>query len=363
MSPKRGYGSGSLRERRPGVWEVRAGRRSLTVHGGRKQAERELSKLVALVGVTRAVDTNRTFGELIDARLAIADIATRTRIAYEAALEHLPTNFRTRKTHSLTVADFDRLYHDLHRQGVGVPTIRKLHAVLSSACAEGLRWRWLDHHPARGARIPKTQRRTMRIPTQHEIRALVDTAASDVQLSAWLRVMLATGARRSEVLALRWTDLDLPAAEVTITHALDLDSTLKTTKTGRARSVKLDAATIDALATWAIQQAQIAHKADTTITPAAFVFSNAANGNTPWRPEGASQRFKRLCERANVGHIRVHDLRHAHASYLLALGHDLATISRRLGHADPSTTARIYAHALEATDQAAAESIGRMLDS
>lgn len=95
------------------------------------------------------------------------------------------------------------------------------------------------------------------------------------------------------------------------------------------------------------------------LSPRAFVWPHPHDlaGLRPWPPNMVTGAFRRLCEEVGVT-ARLHDLRHASASQLLAAGVDVRTVAGRLGHASPSTTLSIYAHWVPAADRAAADVAG-----
>ncbi len=358
---RRSYGSGSKREVRPGVWELRVAGRSKTVRGGVKAAEQALAKFVTEAG-NRPSYGGETLGELIDQWLPHAAVQSSTRATYTYALAHLPATMRSVKLSALTVRHFDRLYAQLAAAGIGVNTIRKLHTALSSALTEAIRWQWLAHNPARGARRPALPARNITTPSEAALTLLLATAAAeDLQAGVWLRLALACGARRGEVLALRWSNIDLKGGSVKIDESLEEDRTVKSTKTNNVRTVALDAATVAELKRWKTGQRERAIGAGGRLVRDPFVLSAAADSGTPWRPDGATQRFRRLCERADVTGVRLNDLRHAHASMLLRAGVDVVTVAHRLGHASPTTTLRQYAHVLDGADRAAAETFARAM--
>jgi integrase len=357
----RAYGSGSKRERRPGVWEIRAAGRSETVRGTAKDAERALARLVTLTGA-RSVDVHGvTLDELLVKWLDSAPLARNTRSSYETALAHLPGRFRALKLERLSIADFDRLYRDLERRGTGIPTIRKLHTALSSALTEAVRWRWIAMHPARGARLPATSEPVAAEPDVELLRRILDTAsANDIQAGVWIRLSLGTGGRRSEVLALRWPQVDLRHDTITIAASLEKDRTRKITKTKRSvRTIPIDPDLVAELHSWRAAQLERALAVGVKLPKDAYVLSNAPDSMTPWRPDGASQRFRRLAARCDAGDITINDLRHAYASMLLRDGVDIVTVSQLLGHARTSTTLNIYAHVIAGADRRAADVIRR----
>lgn len=362
MAP-RGYGSGSLREKRPGVWELRFAGRSRTVAGGRKEAERALAAMVVSGSSRRPPEVGMTVGRLLDEWLPTARLARSTRETYIAALRHLPPATRKMKLSALDLRTFDRLYADLERSGVSVHQIRKLHTVLSAALSEAIRWGYLSHHPARGARLPELARRNVNVPAGDTLARLLTAARDDPQAGVWLRLALATGARRGEVLALRWSTVDLDAGTVEVVGSLEEDRTTKVTKTNRERSIALDPGTVAALREWRALQVATALEVGVKAPRTCFVLSNALDGSVPWRPDGATQRFRRLRERAGVPHVRLHDLRHANASFMLRNGVDPVTAANRLGHSRPTTTLDVYGWVLDGADKAAADTIGRMFGS
>jgi integrase len=93
-----------------------------------------------------------------------------------------------------------------------------------------------------------------------------------------------------------------------------------------------------------------------------FVFSRTIDGERPLDPANVTAAFRRVCERQRVTGVRLHDLRHAHATQLLAAGVPVRTVSGRLGHANAMTTLNVYAHALEESDERAAQVIGEIVD-
>jgi len=172
--------------------------------------------------------------------------------------------------------------------------------------------------------------------------------------------------RRGEACGLRWTDIDVDAATLVVQRAVVVvrgeGLYEKDTKTHASRRIALDQVTIEALVGHRREMDERAATCGVELAPDAFVFSHAPDGARPWRPENVSSAFTRVRTRAGLEHVRLHDLRHMHATQLLAAGVPVRTVSGRLGHANAATTLNVYGHFLEASDRQAAAVIGELLD-
>jgi integrase len=186
----------------------------------------------------------------------------------------------------------------------------------------------------------------------------------DADFGTMLRVIAATGARRGEVCALRWSDLDTQAGALTIRRSLAAvvgGPIEKDTKTHAARRIALDKATLAALASHRATAVERAAVGGFSFDVNSFMFTSA-NGVSPVHPDALTSVFRRLCDKLGLKGVRLHDLRHLHATQLLAAGVPVRTVSGRLGHANAATTLNVYAHFLEASDRDAADVIGGLLD-
>jgi integrase len=265
----------------------------------------------------------------------------------------------------LEPADLDAFYAALRTQkGLAPATVRQVHAVIRRALRQGVIWKWLPSNPAALASPGRMDAEEHTPPLPAAVLRLIDagTDSRSPDLGMFLRLAAATGARRGELCALRWSNLagDELRIERAVIELADGSTVERSTKTKKPRRVRLDPETVEALeahrAAWAARLALLGEK----LGPDAHMFSTAADASTAMRPATMTQAFRRVRARAGVGG-RLHDLRHFHATQLLSEGTPVKTVSARLGHANASTTLRIYAHALEADDQAAAATIGRTL--
>jgi integrase len=241
--------------------------------------------------------------------------------------------------------------------------VRHVHAVIRSMLEQGMKWGWLTTNPATRATPPKLRRKPIRPPVPDDVLALI--AAADPDLACYLRLAAVTGARRGEMCALRWSDLDAFAGTLSITRAVvgrrNDEVAEKSTKTAVGRTIALDKGTIMALLDHRQRCIDRALECDADVADDAFMFSPEPDGSRPWRPDGITLAFGRLRGRLPLKTVRLHDLRHAAATQMLAAGVPVPIVSGRLGHASAATTMSTYAHWIAKGDEAAADVLGDLL--
>jgi integrase len=358
---------GTMRQRRPGVWQIRVsagfdsqGRRRVvteTFHGSERAAATRMARIVTQVDkgdVPNAV----TLGQILDDYMGRDTLARSTRDKCTFALKHLPPAWRRRRVDKITSRDIQNLYTSLRQDGVSASTVRSLHETCRAAVNLVVRLGDLDRNPFTNATPPPPPRSRATAPDLDIIHRLRTEAARNPLHAVLFEVALMTGARRAEVLALRWSALR--GDRLTISEALEVDGTLKTTKTGQTRVVTVPASTVAIIQAWQDTQRQIALECAVPLAPDPFLVSSEPDGSVPWRPSSATQLFSRLRARAGVGPVRLHDLRHGAASQLLAGGMDAVSVAARLGHADPRTTMRIYGHVIVGRDRDASQMLDNL---
>ena len=310
-----------------------------------------------------------TIAELFDAWLAHADgrLEVATMVGYRSVVRQLVPLVGARDVRQLTAADLDRLYGHLLAGGRSSRTVHRHHRVLHAALRQAVRWEWLSSNPADSSTPPPLRRRRIRPPEAADVRRLIDAAerSKTPDLAIALRILVATGMRRGELCGLRWREVDLDAGALRIEGSVvhgEVGIIEKDTKTGDARRLSLDAGTVAVLRCHREVSETRASDAGCALVPEAFVLSDAPDGRRPWRPNRLTQSFARLRSPLGLEGVRLHDLRHFQATVLIAAGVDVRTVAGRLGHADPSTTLRIYAAFMEPADRAAARVVEATLD-
>ena len=371
---------GGLREKTPGVWEVRfeagrdplTGRRrqvSRTVRGTKRDAQQVLNALVADADAGRVSSSTATFRQLADEWLALAggDLSPTTLRRYRGLLDKriLPA-LGARPIHSIRPNELDRLYQGLvNEAGLAPGSVRQVHAVIRRAFRQALRWGWVASNPAALATPPRATRSNLSPPEPDQVLALIERAsATEPAFGRFLHIATATGARRGEVCALRWRSLDLDHGTLTLERSIiEVPGGLaeKDTKTHASRRIALDAHTLAVFEEQRRDALRLAAQAESTLTESSYVFSFEPDGLVPWAPDYVTKRFQTLRSSLGYNSLRLHDLRHFAATRLLAAGVPVRTVSGRLGHANAATTLTVYAHFLAASDQDAAEVMGSLL--
>ena len=275
---------------------------------------------------------------------------------------------------SITAVDLDRLYAQL--TNVGSPggrgplakvTIRQVHMVLGKALATPNARAWCNAtspawplpHPPRHARSPE-----MKVWTPEQLRTFLDFVADDSH-GSMLRLAALTGLRRAELCGLRWQDVDLderttrrPAGDHNgrsraVSRRCEVD-------TRSRRVIDLDPVTVNVL------RAQRKHQLEERIAGGPGWVETGLVFTMPdgrgWHPDVITRAFARLVERSGLPRIRLHDLRHSHATHLLAAGTNARVTSERLGHASVAFTLDVYGHVLPGQQAEAAAAVAALVD-
>lgn len=370
--------------RRGEAWELRVflgvdpvtGRKryaNKSVRTGKREAQRMLAEMIVEAERGTLARTSATVGDLLETwfEFAAQEFSPKTVRETRGFMDrNLLPHLATVPLSKLRASEIDALYRRLQAGGAGVrplapATIRRIHGILRRALAQGVKWGWIGTNPAAASTPPRVPKADIKPPSGSELARLLQRAfEASPELACYVVLAAATGARRSEVIALRWIDLDLDGRTVDIHRGIVFgpDGLVeKDTKTHAARRVSLDARTIGLLSEHHQRMVERAAMCRMVLASDAFIFSDAADGSESWFPDSVSRSFKRLCRREGLGDVRLHDLRHFVATQLLGAGVDVRTVAGRLGHRNAATTLNVYAHFLEQTDRAAADIMGDVI--
>jgi integrase len=306
------------------------------------------------------------------------DLSPSTRIGYRNWLDSrvLPHFGRVRIS-AVTTADVERWYARL-RDGdrpLGIRSIRGCRTVLSAMFTAAVRWGYLPTSPVERARLPKAPKWTPHAPSPEQVSlrmALAD--ARDPDLGVFARMAVALGARRGELVGLRWTAVDLDDGWVRIESSVVNDdqagtgrrvagqTRVKDTKSHSARTVALDAGTVAALRAMHARHVEAALACGIAYPADAFVWRENPDGTRPRPPDRFTYDWIQVDKAAgDGGHVRFHDLRHYHGTMLVGAGVPIASVRDRLGHSSLTVT-NIYVDGRPEWDRKSADIIGAVLD-
>ena len=242
-------------------------------------------------------------------------------------------------------------------------TVRHIHASLHRALRDAVRWGWTMRNSADQADPPKRSRSsTMRTWKAEEVKAFLSHVGDDRLHTAWL-LLATTGMRRGEALGLRWDDLDLEdgwastnQSLISVGYAIELSE--PKTQRGRRR-VALDATTAAALRDHRTRQLEECMAWGPAWENTGNVF--VREDGSPIHPDAFSKQFNSRVATAGLPRIRLHDLRHTHATLALQAGIHPRVVSERLGHATIAITLDTYSHAIPAMEKAAADQVAALV--
>lgn len=249
--------------------------------------------------------------------------------------------------------------------GLAPATVRRIHATVHRAFRDAVRWGRVTRSPADQADPPKTnatKAKEMKTWTATELNEFL-TGVEGHRLHAAILLASSTGVRRGELLGLQWSDLDLDAATLSIRRALvavGYEVRMSEPKTRRARRViALDTHTVGVLRQHRAIQAKERLAWGPAWTDTGHVFTREDGALI--HPDSFTKLFDRLVRGSGLARIRLHDLRHSHATLALQAGVHPKVVSERLGHASVGITLDTYSHAIPAMHEEAAERIASLV--
>jgi integrase len=358
------------------------GRRRQKWHGGfstRKEAEAVRAKLVNEVNTgVYAAPSKMTLGEwLTDSWLPTmrTQIKASTWDSYDRLMRlHVIPTLGHRPLHQLTPPMLNTLYVELMENGnrrgntasgLNAKTVRHVHTTLHKALADAIDAGLLATNVAERAKPPKPRVAMSRTqinfwdPDQLA-KFLLHLEGHRLQAAWHLAAM--TGMRRGEVLGLRWQDVDLEAGRLAVRRTLvSVNYAIKdsTPKTHQARTIDLDRHTVGQLRAHKQRQHAEPQAWGPDYQPGDLVFRR--KDGSPVHPDLFSQAFEKLVRGSGLPRIRLHDLRHTHATIALRAGVPVKVISERLGHEDPAFTMKQYAHVIPGMQAEAAALVAALV--
>lgn len=259
---------------------------------------------------------------------------------------------------------FQQFVNQKYEEGYSPTSITKFHSIVHKCLRYAVTLQLIEHNPSDYVQLPRKTKYIGKIYDQNQLNQFLRAAKTSPAEPAFV-LAASYGLRRSEAVGLRWSAVDFKAGTVTINHT----AVSKRGKTLYSDQVKTQSSYRTLPLTPSVRKylTELKHhqKQMKRIHGKAYHINDyvcCRDDGTPLRPDYISQEFAKVCSRAGLPHIRLHDLRHSAATLLLKEGFSLRQIQEWLGHADITTTANTYAHVLYTDKMSMARRMGGLLD-
>lgn len=377
------------RSKRDGIYPAGDGRWRITVGGGRDPLTGKYVRLRETIVGTRT-DAKRRRDELrVQVARGVVVHADRETVAdylerWITHREHIgkvrPATARAYRGHirrevvsrigSMRLADVrpahvQRVLDDALEGGRSSRTVTQVHRIMHAAFKQAVRWQSISSNPSDGATPPKLEQARLRTPAPEDVLRLLEQV--DERYRGPLTVAAMTGLRRGEILALRWSAIDLDVSK----PVLKVEGTLQRgceglvimpPKTERSeRTVPLPPSVAAMLRRTRTEQLERRILAGPAWREAGFVFDRGSG--SPLDPDTFTKAVHAAVLAAGLEGVRLHDMRHAWASMQIEAGTGVRTVSDQLGHATVGFTLQTYVHTSDAAAAAAADTTERLLGS
>lgn len=255
----------------------------------------------------------------------------------------------------------DGIRKDKKKGGLSPTTIRHHHRLLSLMFRHAVSWKLMKENPASGVKTPKVERAKISFYTNDQLITLIEklNTAPD-KYKSFIMVAIYSGFSRSEILALKWENINLDNCTLRVDKAIQYIRKKGVSEKDpknkyRNRTISVPKFIIDMLLIYrTIQNEDKMKLGRTDEINKGYVFAQEYNG-TPMHPDSITSWFHNFIVENNLPHITLHGLRHSHATILINNNTDIVTVSRKMGHNKTSTTMDIYAQFIESAERATSE--------
>jgi integrase len=276
-----------------------------------------------------------------------ASVRTRTNASYKLNVQRVPAELGKRKLDELKPANVQDFYIDLTARGLAPRTVRQVHMTLHKALEDALGLGLVTRNATDGTSLPRISHEERAWYTDKELARLFQATSGDQFHALWV-VLGTLGLRLGEALGLKWSDIDWEHSTLTIQRTLSRDRSgaglvFSETKTRRSqRTLTLGRDAVTALKAHQDRQDFEHRKHEAFWHDNGLIFCTSLG--TPLDQAKVHRHWTAATAKAGVPRYRIHDLRHAVASHLLAAGRPVERVARMLGHSSVTMLYEVYGH-------------------
>lgn len=335
-----------------------------------KKREAELMQNYYHIGNVRNVNdlTFERYSEIFLNKYCKDNISLVTIDGYECSLKRILPIIGKVKLNKITPLMLDSMYQQLKigasNNVLGYHSMYAFYKLINVMFNQAIKWELVDKNPNLKAKKPKKEKKERRFYDIKQIDKLLKCLEEEnIKYKTLITLALDSGARRSEICALRWDDIDFEK------HTLRIDNSLKVvkgildegkTKTPASkRVIILNKATIDILKEYKKWQDEYIKELGNKWKGTNRVFISKYGGHMS--PDTCSKIINKIIKRHDLDYLTFHELRHTSATYLINKGVNPKAVSQRLGHSDTSVTMEIYSHTFEDTKKECANAFNEIL--
>lgn len=247
--------------------------------------------------------------------------------------------------------------------GLSPGTIRRVHSAISTVFAQAEREMIVTYNPAKRAILPKYNHKEVRSLQPEQVQTVISALEREpIRTRTIITLFLVTGCRRGEIVALKWSNVDMNAGQIKIDSSMAYISGQLydgQTKTKNIRYITLTEETVQLLRKYRLWQIEQRLMLGDQWEPSDYVFTKQFGGAL--NPNLINSLIARFCKRHGIEHINPHQFRHTAASIMIASGVDVLTVSQMLGHNSPTMTLNVYGHAIDQAKAKAAECVADVI--
>jgi len=376
---------GHIRQRTKGSWSIvidvgrdpETGKRRQqwhTVKGTKRDAERELREILHSLETGAYVKPSQiTLGEWLEEWLngyVEVNCSPRTKASYEMIIRrHIIPELGSITLSQLGARHLETFYSRQRTKGrvdgkgqLSSRTVRYCHSLLAEGLGHAVKMGLIGRNVALATDAPRAEHKAMSTLAPQDISKFLE-AATETPYYALFYTLLFTGMRRGEALALRWKNVNLGLPSLSLAASLSITETaytlngkyiIKEPKTPHSRrQIALPPSLVLVLQQHRAEQEEQLTLLGKPLTDGDFVFAHP--DGTPLNPSTVSHAFSNIIRKAELPNMRLHDLRHSHATLMLQAGVHPKVVSERLGHSSIRITLDTYSHVLPGIQEAAAK--------